>query len=105
MKPAAALLILALLAPFGAAAQTADDCQTQGMIVQRLADFRKDGIPRARAERMLVRSLADHAKRFEPAVTYMADFVYNQVPEAQLAPDLGAVFQAQCVAALPQIQN
>ena len=102
---ARAALTLALTVPVAVTAQTASDCKTQGQIVQRLGDYRLQGVTRNRAERLIVRSLADHAQRYAPAVPAMADFVYNTLSDSQIDANLGEVFRTQCVAALPRIGN
>lgn len=88
-----------------ARAQTAADCATQGDIIQRFADYRMEGVGRNRAERLIRRALADHAQKYVPALPHMADFVYMSVGETQLDDQVGEVFRAQCLEALPKLDN
>ena len=86
-------------------AQTAAECATQADIIQRFADYRMEGVNRNRAERLIRRALADHAQKYVPALPHMADFVYMSVGETQLDDQVGEVFRAQCVEALPKLGN
>ncbi len=101
----AAIALCAAPAVASAAPDFEKECAVQGQLVQKIVDKRLEGKGKRRAERQIRRDATEDEARYDSVIAAMVDYVYLQVPEAQLDAEMGAAWETQCLDAAKQANS
>jgi hypothetical protein len=98
-RTAFALSLCLTASPLLAEPDMTKECAVQAGLAQTIADFRLAGTSSRKAERTVLKSLTEESQKYADFVPMLVAFLYDQTPIEAVNDQVGASWEAQCLAA------